>query len=96
MVNKHKKVKDGKLFTIYLDKPHLEHIKRAAHRMSMEEGRDISTCEAIRMSLELVFPMEKQIDMFPDLGKRRRLKRVPKGPVQMTLDDLLAEHHAKF
>lgn len=59
-----RKVKDGKIFTIYLDKPHLEHVKRVARRMSLEQERDISTCEAIRIALETIYPMNTQLEMF--------------------------------
>lgn len=80
-MNKTKKVKDGKVFTIYLDKPHLEHMKRVASRMSVQEGRDISTCEAIRMALELVYPMDKQLEMFET--KKQKEKREREERLQM-------------
>lgn len=69
-MNRSRKVKDGKVFSIYLDRHHLIHLKQVAHVMSQAEGRDISTCEAIRMALETVYPVEKQMEMFPKKNLR--------------------------
>lgn len=81
-MNNTKKLKDGKIFSIYLDKPHLEHVKRIAHRMSQQEGRDISTCEAIRMALEMVYPIEQQLEMFET--KKQRETREYKEKFQLS------------
>jgi|GEM_PF-2329536 len=70
---KPKKLRDGKIFSIYLDKSQLEHVKRIANRMSQIEDRDVSTCEAIRIALEASYPMQKQLDLFET--KKMRLKR---------------------
>lgn len=86
MPNRTKKVRDGKVFTIYLDKQHLEHVKRIAHLMSQREGRDISTCEAMRMALEAVYPMNQQMDMFET--KKTRLRREFDDKNQLTFMDI--------
>lgn len=85
MANYMKKLNDGKNFSIYLDRPHLEHVKRMAHQMSQREGRDISTAEAIRMALELVYPIEQQLDMFD--SKKKRLKREFQEKNQLTFKE---------
>lgn len=92
MANRTKKVKDGKVFTIYLDKPHLEHMKSVAHRMSQQEGRDISTCEAIRMALEIVYPMAKQMEMFET--KKQREKREFQERMQMNFMEVKKNEQA--
>jgi hypothetical protein len=89
MNTKPKKLKDGKVFTIYLDKPHLEHVKRVARHMSIREGRDISACEAIRMALETIYPMDTQLDMFGE-SKKKRLKREYEEKNQLKFEGLQA------
>lgn len=86
MANYTKKVKDGKNFSIYLDRPHLEHVKRMAREMSRAEGRDISTAEAIRMALETIYPVDQQMDMFET--KKARLRREFQEKNQMTFSDV--------
>ena len=76
MRTRQKKLRDGRLFTVYLERDHVEHIQHTARKMSLAEGRDISTCEAVRMAIELVYPYNPQTDMFPHYGKKRRLKRM--------------------
>lgn len=88
-MNTTKKVRDGKIFTIYLDKQHLEHIKRMARQMSMQEGVDISTCEAIRIALEKFYPIYTQSDFIEDAQKRRRLRREFEQKNQLQFEDLL-------
>lgn len=85
MANHTRKLKDGKAFTIYLDKPHLEHVKRIARNMSVREGEDVSTCEAIRRALLLIYPMDKQLDMFET--KKKRLQREYQEKNQLTFID---------
>lgn len=86
MANYTKKVKDGKNFSIYLDRPHLEHVKRIAREMSRQEGRDVSTCEAIRIALETIYPMNTQMDMFE--SKKKRLRREFEEKNQLTFTDV--------
>lgn len=74
-MTKNKVLKEGVLFTVYLEKEHVLHIKRLAARMSVAEGRDISASESVRLALEEIYPYNKQTEMFPDLGKKKRLKK---------------------
>jgi predicted ATP-dependent protease len=80
---KPKTLPDGRAFTIYLDNRHLQHVKRMARQMSCQEGRDISTCEAIRMALEQIYPMEKQLELFET--KKQAQKREYEEKNQFTL-----------
>jgi hypothetical protein len=77
-MTKQKVLNDGKLFTIYLEKEHIAHIKRLAARMSIEEGRDISASEAARLALTEVYPF-RQAEQLSFIKKpdRRRLKKKP-------------------
>lgn len=78
-MNTTKKLRDGKIFTIYLEKDHLEHVKRIARKMSMQEGRDISACEAIRMAVQQCYPMGEQMELFPVQPKTRLKRNVDDG-----------------
>lgn len=71
--SRERKVHDGKVFTIYLGRHELEHYKRIARTMSRQEDRDISTCEAIRMALETMYPMNQQLSMFSKPAPKRRI-----------------------
>lgn len=76
-MTKQKVLTDGKLFTIYLEKEHIAHIKRLAARMSLTEGRDISASEAARIALTEIYPYKQaeQMSFIPKVEKRRMKKK---------------------
>ena len=81
-MNLTKKIKDGKVFSMYIDKAQLEHLKSVARRMSVQEGRDVSASEVIRIAVELIWPIDKQMDMFP---QNKRIQRVKKTSNQASM-----------
>lgn len=72
-MSKKKSLDKGKSITIYLEESHLLHIQRIAHKMSIESNETISVCKAIRIALQEVYPnpKPKQIELFPEVKKRR-------------------------
>jgi len=60
-----KQIKDGVRLSVVLSKEQAEQIKRMAIRMSSQEGRQITTSEAIRMAVETAYPVpKKQMSLF--------------------------------
>ncbi len=60
-----KEIKDCVRLSVVLSKQQAERIKLMALRMSTQEGRQITTSEAIRMAVEAVYPVPKnQMTMF--------------------------------
>lgn len=76
-MSKKKSLDNGKHITVYLEESHFRHIQRIAHRMSIESNETISVCKAIRIALEEVYPnpKPKQIELFPEIKKRRLAKK---------------------
>lgn len=54
-----KEIKDGVRLSVVLSKAQAEHIKIMAIRMSSKEGKQITTSEAIRMAVEMAYPIPK-------------------------------------
>lgn len=60
-----KEIKDGVRLSVVLSKQQAERVKYMALRMSNQEGRQITTSEAIRMAIETVYPLPKnQMNLF--------------------------------
>ena len=60
-----KEIKDGVRLSVVLSKQQAERVKCMALRMSNQEGRQITTSEAIRMAIETVYPLPKnQMNLF--------------------------------
>ena len=60
-----KEIKDGVRLSGVLSKQQAGRTKPIALRMSTQEGRQITTSEAIRMAVEAVYPVPKnQMTMF--------------------------------
>lgn len=64
--------------TVYLEREHMEHMHRMAHKLSISENRRISTSECIRLGLEQVYPYPKHedLDLIPQMTKRHLKKKV--------------------
>lgn len=80
--------KDGRNFSISLDKGQLEHVKRMAREMSREQMRDICTSEAIRYAIDQTFPRFTQADMFDKINKKRKLRKEYEEKFQMKFAEL--------
>jgi len=62
-----KQIKDGVRLSVVLSATQAEQVKRMAIRMSVQEGRQISVSEAIRMAVETAYPVPKsQMSLFKD------------------------------
>jgi hypothetical protein len=62
-----KEIKDCVRLSVVLSKAQAERIKHMALRMSTQEGRQITTSEAIRMAVETAYPVPKnQKNLFDD------------------------------
>lgn len=60
-----KEIKNCVRLSLVLSKEQAERVKYMALRMSSQEGRQISTSEAIRMAIEAIYPIPKnQMTMF--------------------------------
>lgn len=63
-----KKIKEGVRLSVVLSKKQAEQVKKMALRMSTQEGRQITVSEAIRMAVEVAYPVPKsQITIFDKL-----------------------------
>lgn len=54
-----KEIKDGVRLSVVLSKAQAEQVKIMAIRMSSKEGKQITTSEAIRMAVEMAYPIPK-------------------------------------
>lgn len=63
-MSKPKKIKDAVRLSVVLPQIQANHLQRMAIKMSAQEGRQITVSEAIRMAIEALFPMPKQMDLF--------------------------------
>lgn len=63
---KPKKIKDAVRLSVVLSKAQANRVQQRAIQMSMQEGRQITVSEAIRMAIEAVYPLPKQLDLFSD------------------------------
>ena len=61
---KPKKIKDAVRLSIVLSKTQADRVQHMAIQMSAQEGRQITTSEAVRMAIEAVYPLPKQLDLF--------------------------------
>lgn len=59
-----KKINNAVHLSVLLSKEQADRIKHVALKMSVQEGRQISVCEAIRMAIETVYPVPKQKGLF--------------------------------
>jgi hypothetical protein len=62
---KPKKIKDAVRVSIVLSKAQSNRVQQRAIQMSMQEGRQITVSEAIRMAIEVVYPLpKKNLELF--------------------------------
>ena len=54
-----KKINNAVHLSVLLSKEQADRIKHVALKMSVQEKRQISVCEAIRMAIEAVYPIPK-------------------------------------
>lgn len=61
-----KEIKDGVRLSVVLPKKQADRVKYMAISMSKQEGRQITSSEAIRMAVEAAYPVPKnqQADLF--------------------------------
>lgn len=57
---KPKKIKDAIRLSVVLSQAQADRLQYMARQMSVQEGRQITTSEAIRMAVEAVYPMPKE------------------------------------
>ncbi len=62
------KIKNGMRLSVVLSEKQVDRIKYMAIRMSAQTGRQITVSEAIRMAVEVAYPVPKgkQMDIFDD------------------------------
>lgn len=64
-MSKPKKIKDPVRLSVILSRVQAERVKLMAIRMSSQEQRQITVCEALRMAIENTYPIPKnQMDLF--------------------------------
>lgn len=61
---KPKKIKDAVRLSIVLSKAQADRVSYMARQMGVQEGRTITASEAVRMAIEAVYPLPKQLDLF--------------------------------
>lgn len=61
---KPKKIKDAVRLSVVLSKAQADRVQQMARLMAVQEGRQITASEAIRMAIEAVYPLPKQLDLF--------------------------------
>ncbi len=61
---KPKKIKEAVRLSVVLSKAQADRVQQRAIQMSMQEGRQITVSEAVRMAIEAVYPLPKQLDLF--------------------------------
>jgi hypothetical protein len=59
-----KKITEEVRLSVVLSKQQADRVKLMAIRMSSQEGRQITVSEAVRMAIETVYPIPKQLDLF--------------------------------
>ena len=61
-----KEIKDGVRLSVVMSKEQADQIKHMAIQMSVQQKRQITVSEAIRMAIEAVYPVPKsrQIEIF--------------------------------
>ena len=59
-----KKLEDGERLSVVLPKKQVDQIRRRALQMSVQEGRTITVSEALRMAVEMAYPLPKQTTLF--------------------------------
>ena len=61
---KPKKIKDAVRVSVVLSKAQADRVQHMARHMSVQEGRTITASEAVRMAIETIYPLPKQLDLF--------------------------------
>lgn len=61
---KPKKIKDAIRLSVVLSKAQVDWLQHMARRMGVQEGRTITASEAVRMAIETVYPVPKQLNLF--------------------------------
>jgi hypothetical protein len=60
-----REIKDAVRLSVVLSKAQADRLQEMARQMSVREGRQITTSEAIRMAIETVYPVPKgQMSLF--------------------------------
>ena len=63
-MSKPKEIQEPVRLSVVLSKAQAERVQQMAIRMSSQEGRLITVSEAIRMAIETVYPVPKQLELF--------------------------------
>ncbi len=58
-----KTIEKGTRVSVVLEKEQLEWVQHMARKMSVAEGRTITTSEAVRMAVEVAYPRPKNIQI---------------------------------
>lgn len=66
-----KRLQEGRLFTLYVERQMIAHVKRIARNLSTECEREVSCCEVIRLALEQSCPLNGQITISPEKGTKK-------------------------
>ena len=61
---KPKKIKDAVRLSVVLSQAQADRVQHMAIKMSAQEGKQITTSEAIRMAIETAYPLPKQLNLF--------------------------------
>lgn len=61
---KSKKINDVVRLSVVLSKAQADWVQKMARSMAVQENRNITASEAIRMAIEAVYPLPKQLDLF--------------------------------
>lgn len=63
-MSKPKKIKDAVRVSVVLSQAQANQLVNQANRMGIQEKRKYSVSEVIRMAVEMVYPLPKQLDLF--------------------------------
>lgn len=63
-MTKPKTIKDCVRMSFAIEKKQADQIRKMARLMSVQEKRQITASEAIRMAVETVYPLPKQMELF--------------------------------
>lgn len=63
-MSKPKKIKDTVRLSVVLSIAQVDRVQQRAIQMSMQEGRQITVSKAVRMAIEAVYLLPKQLDLF--------------------------------
>lgn len=67
---KQKKISENVRVSFVLTRAQHNHIKQISISMSAQERRNITVSESIRMAIETLYPLPKQLDLFEKVPKK--------------------------